>query len=254
MREAPFEFTPMNKNLDPKLIADVVYDLVRGNEDALIQLTEWGDNPTLAPGWAHLCEQISHLALQSEAQHMRLEKMLEDLLEAQADIQKSRLDAVTGLPNRSLFYDRLESWCKETGKDGCLSLLFIDLDNFKNVNDSMGHDAGDHLLLQVSKRIQHELRESDFLSRFGGDEFTVILPNLKNEQEATEVAFLIRDNLNQPFRIQSKQVNISCSIGVSFFPKDANKAIQLLKNSDIAMYMAKERGRNRVAYFGNPKP
>ncbi|MEI7842310.1 MAG: diguanylate cyclase [Gallionellaceae bacterium] len=160
-------------------------------------------------------------------------------------------DALTDLPNRTLFSDRLHQALAIAKRDQShLAVMFIDLDKFKPVNDTLGHDVGDLLLKSVAQRIQECLRESDTVARIGGDEFIVLLPTIEAEQDAFRVAEKIRFSLNQPFALADHQLDISSSIGISIYPEHGVEELQLIKNADVAMYFAKSGGRDNVKIFG----
>jgi diguanylate cyclase (GGDEF)-like protein/PAS domain S-box-containing protein len=164
--------------------------------------------------------------------------------------RRAHYDALTGLPNRALFRDRLEQEMRHAGANGQgMALLFIDLDRFKEVNDLLGHDAGDALLAHAARRIGHCLRPGDTVARLGGDEFTVILTDTVEVGHAEQVAEKIIDVLRAPFRIGIEQANISASVGITLFPGDGSHPEQLMRNADHAMYRAKGAGRNRLAFF-----
>lgn len=169
--------------------------------------------------------------------------------------RQANYDALTGLPNRNLFHRRLEQAINQAtaGKDQLAALMFIDLDRFKEVNDSLGHDAGDELLKAVTQRLRGCVRKSDTVARMGGDEFTVILPQLENREGAAKVAQAILEQLNQPFQILGHEVNISGSVGIVLCPRDGDNLITLLKNADIAMYRIKESGRNSYCFFSETR-
>ncbi len=159
-------------------------------------------------------------------------------------------DSLTGLPNRSLFIDRLEQGIGRTRRqDGLLGLLYIDLDRFKIINDSMGHTTGDELLKCVASRFFECVRNTDTVCRLGGDEFTIVLPEMQDISDAGKVAEKIIMVMNDPFDLNGEKVNISPSIGVSIFPDDGEEIESLLKNADSAMYHAKSKGRNNYQYY-----
>lgn len=159
-------------------------------------------------------------------------------------------DALTGLPNRKLFNDRLHLALTAAKRDKArMALMFIDLDEFKPVNDMYGHTVGDLLLKEVAVRIQDCLRESDTVARMGGDEFVVLLPVIDAEQDACVVAEKIRLALDQPFELAGENLRISSSIGIAIYPEHGSDEKALLKNADTAMYYAKESGRNAVRVF-----
>jgi diguanylate cyclase (GGDEF)-like protein len=180
-----------------------------------------------------------------------LERQEEEKRKAETKLQdQARTDALTGLPNRRLFGEQLAqslSWAQRESRT--VGLLFIDLDGFKLVNDSLGHLLGDRLLCEVGKRLQSRLRQSDLLARLGGDEFTVILRTLKRTEEGQVVAQALLDTLALPFRIGEHEITIGASIGISIFPDHASTPADLMWQADSAMYAAKRNGRNQAMYF-----
>lgn len=159
-------------------------------------------------------------------------------------------DELTGLPNRRLLSDRLsQALALARRKHYAVALLFIDLDGFKLVNDSLGHTIGDILLGQVAERFRSRVRESDTLARLGGDEFTVVVGCLDAKEQAGLVAKNLLEVLQAPFLIEGHEITISASIGVSLFPENGADAGDLLQQADSAMYAAKRNGRNRMMYY-----
>lgn len=159
-------------------------------------------------------------------------------------------DPLTGLPNRTLLSDRLQQAITAAKREKSnMAVMFIDLDKFKPVNDTLGHHIGDLMLKEVAKRMQDCLRESDSAARIGGDEFVVLLPLIEAESDAVAVAEKIRHALNQPFELAGHSLNISSSIGVAVYPEHGSDEKSLLKHADTAMYFAKEAGRNNVTLF-----
>lgn len=164
--------------------------------------------------------------------------------------RQAYFDALTGLPNRRLFRDRLEQEIKKSHRTQLpLALLFIDLDNFKEVNDTIGHDQGDNLLVEVTRRIRECVRETDTLARLGGDEFAVILPEFGANAYVERIAQEILQTLCAPLETGNHRNYVSASIGITIYPDDTQDVEGLLKQADRAMYLAKEQGRNRFAYF-----
>ncbi|MFC6670303.1 putative bifunctional diguanylate cyclase/phosphodiesterase [Marinobacterium aestuariivivens] len=162
----------------------------------------------------------------------------------------ANFDPLTGLPNRRLFRDRLEQEIKKTQRtEGRLALLFLDLDHFKDINDTQGHDVGDILLKEAARRLKHCVRDSDTVARLGGDEFTIILSGLEDTGKAAQISQSILQSFAEPFDLGSRKDYVSASIGITFYPDDAGDLNTLLKNADQAMYVAKEEGRNRFHYF-----
>jgi diguanylate cyclase (GGDEF)-like protein len=159
-------------------------------------------------------------------------------------------DSLTGLPNRRLFQDRLEQEVRKAYREkGDVALLFIDLDRFKEVNDSLGHNAGDQLLTQVARRLTTCVRDSDTVARLGGDEFTVILTDLHGHTHVEHIAQKIITKLTKPFHLKGELAHVSASIGITLYPNDAVDPEDLVRNADQAMYAAKHAGRNQFRFF-----
>lgn len=159
-------------------------------------------------------------------------------------------DLLTGLPNRSLFADRLQQMlahAKRSSSQG--ALIYLDLDKFKPVNDTLGHNIGDLVLMAIAQRLQSAVRESDTVARIGGDEFVVLLPVIESRLDASTVAEKIRLALEQPFEINGHTIQIGCSVGIAIYPEHGEDEISLMKNADTAMYQAKQKGRNNVQMF-----
>lgn len=165
-------------------------------------------------------------------------------------IRQAYYDELTGLPNRSLLSDRLDLAIVTADRDGqMIALLFVDLDRFKFVNDSLGHECGDDLLKQVARRLNDCVRETDTVARFGGDEFVILLHNVKSDADANHVAAKLIERLSEPFLLAGREVIIGASIGIAMHPGDADTAETLIRNADLAMYKAKQSGRNQAHFF-----
>ena len=159
-------------------------------------------------------------------------------------------DPLTALPNRLLFHDRLQHALQRAGRDQeQLAILFIDLDRFKNVNDTLGHHVGDELLQKVAGQLSARLREGDTLARLGGDEFIVLLERIDGEYGATQVAEKLMTMFEQPFTVADHELFVTCSVGISLYPDDALDLNMLIRNADVAMYQAKARGRNGYRFY-----
>ena len=164
--------------------------------------------------------------------------------------KQANFDPLTLLPNRRMFRDRLEQEIRQAQRSGfAFAVLFIDLDRFKEVNDALGHDAGDQLLIDAARRIRDSVRDSDTVARLGGDEFTVILSNLAMTLSVEVIAQNLIDRLAEPFVLGADLVHVSASIGITFYPSDSMEVEELLKNADQAMYHAKNEGRNRFSFY-----
>ena len=164
--------------------------------------------------------------------------------------QQANFDTLTQLPNRRMFHERLRQALAHARRDTSrVAILFIDLDHFKEVNDTLGHHQGDILLIEAARRIRVGVRETDTVARLGGDEFTVILSDLDDLQQVDRIARQILDGLLAPFLLGQEQAFVSASIGITLYPDDAGNIEDLLKHADQAMYVSKGAGRNRYSYF-----
>ncbi|NJR51850.1 MAG: CHASE2 domain-containing protein [Leptolyngbyaceae cyanobacterium CSU_1_3] len=191
----------------------------------------------------------------------KLRRTTEELSRSNAELRLSqdRLsymanhDGLTGLPNRNLFYERL-SQCLEWAdiNQQKVALLFLDLDGFKQINDTLGHGVGDVLLQAVAKRLNGCLRTSDTVARLGGDEFVIILPAIPNSQDVARVAEKILSTLSQAFAISGETISVTTSIGISIYPEDSEEIDSLIQQADDAMYQAKEQGKNQFVFITKP--
>ncbi|PSF38362.1 diguanylate cyclase [Aphanothece hegewaldii CCALA 016] len=161
-------------------------------------------------------------------------------------------DLLTGLPNRAWFSKQLLISLEQAKRNkNVIAVIFIDLDGFKNINDSLGHSFGDQVLQHFAKRLVNCLRGGDTVARWGGDEFTILLPQMRAEEDTIKLAQRILDSLKQPFIIKEHQFYLKTSIGIAVYPKDGEDAETLLKNADAALYRAKEKGRNRYQFYSS---
>jgi diguanylate cyclase (GGDEF)-like protein/PAS domain S-box-containing protein len=164
--------------------------------------------------------------------------------------QLAHYDALTGLPNRTLLGDRLQQALLRAARDhDQVGVILVDLDHFKRINDTLDHTVGDQLLREVGKRLQECVRECDTISRQGGDEFAVVLPDLLSSDEAPRIADRIIATVTQPYKLKDQELHITCSIGISLYPRDGRNAETLLKNADNALYRAKDMGRNNYQFY-----
>ncbi len=167
-------------------------------------------------------------------------------------LQQANYDTLTGLPNRSLTLDRLgQAVTRARRADDHVALLFIDLDDFKKVNDTLGHAAGDELLIEAARRLRNAMRGGDIVGRLGGDEFLVVLPDLRDVTQTQVVVRKILETFTRAYQVRGHDVATTASIGVAVFPRDGDTPNTLLQNADAAMYRAKESGRNQFKFFAS---
>lgn len=178
---------------------------------------------------------------------------ISEQMEAEAFINfQAYHDLLTRLPNRALFKDRLSVAITQAQRNETqLAVMFIDLDRFKIINDSLGHTMGDRLLQAVSQRLQTSIRKGDTLSRFGGDEFTLLLPDVKSAEAATQIAEKILTDIKKPFRLSEHELHVGASIGITLFPESGDNMDTLIKNADIAMYRVKKTGKDGFQLFNH---
>jgi len=185
--------------------------------------------------------------------------LLRDITERRNHEQELRRlaihDTLTQLPNRLLFFDRLHLALSHARRHGhSLAILMLDLDNFKKVNDTYGHFVGDQLLKEAGQRLVAAIRSTDTVARFGGDEFVLLLPEIQSEAAAAQIAQRILEVIRSPFEINQIPLLITVSIGLALFPEDGQDPESLITNADLALYAAKDRGRNRLCFHSELKP
>ncbi|MFA7606266.1 MAG: EAL domain-containing protein [Rhodocyclaceae bacterium] len=178
----------------------------------------------------------------------------EDITERKAAEDKisylAHHDALTGLPNRFSLHERIEQMMAFARRlDDCLAVMLINLDRFKTINDTLGHNVGDQLLIQVAKRLKRSVRDSDIVARLGGDEFVVVLTGVEAAEAVAEIAAMIVRQIATPYDIGGHELHTSPSVGICFYPQDAEATEELIKNADIAMYHAKAMGRSNYQFF-----
>lgn len=167
-------------------------------------------------------------------------------------LRQAHFDGLTGLPNRFLAMDRLSQMLKEASRDHHkIAILFLDLDGFKRVNDTLGHETGDRLLVQAAERLKSAVRDGDSVCRLGGDEFVVLLRNLTELSDAKTVANNLIAHFRHPFRLDERELVVTTSIGIAVYPSDGETPTELLRNADTAMYHSKEQGRSTYNFFTN---
>ena len=238
-----------------KILNKIVLEILSANSHEVMvaagqRLIDCSVDPEICEPLQDLAENIAMLMVQKEGRDLHLEFMDCDLKKITRALEKAKLDPLTGLANRGLFYETLDRAFERSKKEGTkLALILIDLDNFKPVNDTHGHDAGDRMLQQVASRIKNCVKEPGFAARLGGDEFIVLLPDLTQEKDACTLAETILLALKHPFDIASAIVSIDSSIGISFLEQDIQGGRELLKVADLAMYEAKKSGRGQCLVF-----
>jgi len=205
-------------------------------------------------GEEYLVAMLVNTVFDEQGNPFRYVALLSDITQKKASEEliwrQANFDALTGLPNRPMFHEHLRQEMKKTDRSLLpMALVFVDLDHFKEINDTLGHDKGDLLLKQVASRLSACVRGTDIVARLGGDEFTVILSQLRNAGDVVRTAQEILRQMSTPFQLGEHIAHISSSIGITLYPEDGQDAECLIKNADQAMYAAKQQGRNRFNYF-----
>ncbi|MRW82738.1 EAL domain-containing protein [Pseudoduganella sp. FT26W] len=193
-------------------------------------------------------------AMQPDGSHASLVAVVEDISQRKQYEEElmhlARHDALTGLANRTLLLDRVSQAIAQARRSGNqVAMLFLDLDRFKTINDSLGHDAGDRVVVEVGRRLKQAVRDADTVARFGGDEFVVLMPELPTEHIAAALAQKILNALFEPMLIHGHEVAPACSVGISLYPRDGADGKVLLKNADAALYQAKAMGRGNYQFY-----
>lgn len=246
--------TAMELILPPKSIGHVshVWDDLLGNQGGQHGINENRNKE----GKIILCEWTNTTLVDITGEIVGVASIAEDITEKKQFEQKieylAYYDELTGLPNRALFKNRIEHELRKAKRDHAfVGIVFIDIDFFKHVNETLGHTVGDILLQSAASRFKQAFRESDTLARFGGDEFTVIIPDLKQPEEIERVLQNILDQFKAPFAILEHELYVTVSIGYSFYPLDETDPEMLLSNAEAAMYAAKETGRNTFRRYNS---
>lgn len=200
----------------------------------------------------HIFEQYVHYLSDSEL----IRSYIFDITERKQSEQRLKYqafhDSLTNIPNRAWFNKQLLISLEQAKRSkGIIAVIFLDLDGFKNINDSLGHSYGDQVLQQFAKRLVNCVRAGDTVARWGGDEFTILLPQVRDEEDTIKLAQRILEVLKQPFQIKEHQLYIKISLGIAIYPRDGHDAETLLKNADAALYRAKEKGRNRYQFYSS---
>jgi diguanylate cyclase (GGDEF)-like protein/PAS domain S-box-containing protein len=241
----------------PDIFAKTVADAVTARDQMALQSADglfvdempW-DGTTLGPRFMT----STRIAIRDQAGDARyLVNVVDDVTERRRADEKiahlAHYDALTDLPNRVLFREQIERELQKTSGGEQFALLYIDIDEFKGINDSLGHHVGDELLKAVAGRIRGCLRETDLIARLGGDEFAVIQTGVRNVRDAVEFVTRIHESIRQPYRCLGHQLSTDASIGIALAPQDGTDLDQLIKNADLAMYGAKAGGRRTHRFF-----
>jgi diguanylate cyclase (GGDEF)-like protein/PAS domain S-box-containing protein len=246
----PITGSQLTHEADRPTVTELIEKLMAGEQPRATGLNRnyRKDGETIWCEWYHSClldEQGRIVSILSFVQDVSSRIQAEERLQYLAT-----RDALTGLPNRLLLQERLAQAIAQAKRNGRhVGVLYIDLDRFKNVNDTLGHRIGDELLKQVTKSLSSALRETDLLARLGGDEFMVIVEDFDDAAVLNRVAQKLQDAIAQPFQIEEHDIYVSSSIGISIYPDDSDDPEGLLKHADVAMYRSKELGRNTYQFF-----
>jgi len=240
----------VDEALNPGVLTEKSYAAVERDGETL---TANAFVPGIRPGGAHLWGKARPL-YDSQGNKVGAIETIRDVTEERAYLERlDRLahhDLLTDLPNRLLLSDRLSHEIARAQRDGkYLAVMFLDLDRFKLINDSLGHSVGDSLLQIVAKRLADSLRKSDTVARMGGDEFTILMPGLTDVRSAAKKAKKLLDTVSRPYSVGGRELYVTASIGISVYPRDGTDAEALVKNADAAMYLAKEEGRNTYRFY-----
>jgi diguanylate cyclase (GGDEF)-like protein/PAS domain S-box-containing protein len=201
------------------------------------------------------CRTVFVLVRDGVGRPAQVTAMLEDISDRKETekslVHRASHDALTGLPNRQLFLQLLADAARDQAVAGSgLAILFIDMDGFKETNDSLGHHAGDELLVAVAGRLRAAIRPTDDVARYGGDEFLVLATDVVSVEDATQLAWRLVNTLRAPFAVAGQTVRVTASFGIAYEEQPEGEHEELVRKADAAMYLAKQRGRNRVAVFG----
>lgn len=258
VKQAASELTSVNEVLKQRKGAEVpvqtIKEVITQNKDVENKVAKAGDD--LHQVNAELVKEMAErVVLESELADTKtdLAEVRDDLSKSQAKEEETRKvalqDALTGLPNRVLFEQSLDNGLIQAKRHGCgLAVLFIDIDKFKSINDTYGHDMGDKVLIMVADRLKSTVREEDMISRWAGDEFVCLLLEVKQEADVTRLAENIVNRISETCEFNGTVISISVSIGIAIYPADGKTADILFKNADTAMYKAKGTEK-RVVLF-----
>ncbi len=224
-------------NVRQNMLVEPIND--SGKKYVLIQIIDMTNHYTRVKGLKNIIKEIGMEYEQAKASEV-------------VSTYQALHDPLTGLPNRNLFNDRVDNILQLAKRNGeRFAVMFLDLDGFKEVNDSFGHEAGDLILQSVTQRLKLLLRSSDTLARLGGDEFLLLFPRIKGRADVITVATKINNDFTQAYSVLGKDVYLSASMGISIYPEDGDNARTLIKNADIAMYNVKSQGKNGFCFYSD---
>lgn len=235
---------------------------VSHEENYSVRAEKWNDDElgTLIDGFNEMLDQIQNRDAALQKAHGELSERVAELQDEVSHRQRAEdrlnylahYDSLTNLPNRVLFVDRLgQALSRAPWRKRFVAVMFLDLDNFKRINDTLGHNVGDLLLKEVAKRLTASVRAGDAVSRLGGDEFTIILADVAQPQHVFNIARMILETVSKPYMLDKHELFLTTSIGISLFPNDGEDSETILKNADTAMYKAKELGKNNYQLYSN---
>lgn len=227
-----------------------IHKLARGELNHTIAVTQ-DEIGQLAQHFNQMTHKLRASTISVDQLQLEVDKRTSELEQQKETLkQLAEHDSLTGLSNRNVFMQNLETALKHCeDKQNSAAIFFIDLDQFKHINDSLGHSVGDAVLIEMARRFTNTLRKSDSLARIGGDEFTVIIDPIYQLDDASELAHKLITSLNAPYHYQNSTFYLHVSIGISLYPQDGKDALELMKNADAAMYQAKQAGGNRYYFY-----
>lgn len=225
--------------------------LSEGDTRIQIKMDAGDEFSEVAHHFNQMTDRLQESSISRNQLQIEVERRTQELeMQKQALRQLADHDELTQLPNRTYFRNNLLSTIRKSERHGsAVAVLFMDLDKFKQINDSLGHNVGDEVLQEASRRFRERLRRSDFVARLGGDEFTVIIEPLDNPQDAANIAQQLLQCMQQPVLVNHHSLHLGTSIGISVFPQDGHDVATLMRNADLAMYKAKENGGNRFHFY-----
>jgi diguanylate cyclase (GGDEF)-like protein len=253
MRSAQLLMSSEQDNLETERVNDMLKEMENHENTLLNEALLVRDN-AYGKIWSMLAAVTFFLFGGAVWQYRRVRRLMHHAANSQAEMRYlANHDALTGLPNRRLLQDRLDAHIGSAGKDcKSLAVMYMDLDGFKKVNDTIGHDAGDELLQHVARRLKASIRASDTVARIGGDEFIVVVPELDGPATAAHIAGTLVEAISKPYSIKGRTVSISTSIGISLYPGDGTCSGDLLNAADQALNQAKNSGKNQYRFALDP--